>query len=152
MPVLTFDVESYTVLATQSGTTAAGAWRMLSLTSTALGHGIRNHASIYFFENPPGILGIVTNVDQPNFNGLTAYAYCRKADFADWYDMLRNEQPITFQCGYAGPDYDPNTPSRPLSSVQLYTGLPEPPGEGPEDVQALTLTADMLTALRGDTT
>jgi hypothetical protein len=27
MPVLTFDVESYTVLTTQSGTSSGGAWR-----------------------------------------------------------------------------------------------------------------------------
>jgi hypothetical protein len=149
MPVLMFDVESYTVLTTQSGTTPGGAWRNLSLTSTALAHGIRNRASIYFFANPPtGSLGVVVNVDQPNFNGLTAYAYCRKADFADWYDMLRNERPLRFVCAYEGPDYDPNRPARELWWVELLTGQQEPPGEGPEDVQAQLFTRDILDILR----
>jgi hypothetical protein len=148
MPVLTFDVESYTVLTTQSGTSSAGAWRNLALTSTALAHGIRNRASIYFFENPSGTLGVVTNVDQPNYNGLNAYAYSRRADFADWYDMIRNERPMKFSCGYEGPDFDPSKPSRALYWVQLYTGLQEPPGEGPEETQTLTFSADVLNVLK----
>jgi hypothetical protein len=149
MPILTFDVESYTVLTTQSGTTSSGAWRHISLTSTVLAHGIRNRASVYFFENLTGALGVVYNVDQPNFDGQTAYAYCRRADFGDWYDMLRNEQPLKFTYAYAGPDYDPNQPTRELWWVQLYTGLQEPPGEGPEDVQAKLFPADVLDMLRG---
>jgi hypothetical protein len=148
MPIQAFDVESYTVLTTQSGTSSGGAWRNLSLTSTALAHGIRNRASIFFFENPTGTLGVVTNVDQPNYNGLTTYAYCRKADFADWYDMLRNERPMKFSCGYAGPDFDPSKPARELYWVQLYTGLQEPPGEGPEEIQSLTFSADVLDMLK----
>jgi hypothetical protein len=68
----------------------------------------------------------------------------------DWYDLLRNERPLKFSCAYAGPEYDPNKPSRELSWVQLYTGLQEPPGEGPEDVQSLTFSADVLETLRGN--
>lgn len=149
MPSFTFDVESYTVLTTQSGTASMGAWRNISLTSTALAHGIRSRASIYFFEST-GTLGVVTNVDQPNFNGLTVYAYCLKADYDDWYDILRNEQPLKFSCAYAGPDYDPNQPTRQLWNLQLYTGLPEPPGEGSEDVQAKLFPSEVLGMLRGE--
>jgi hypothetical protein len=148
MPILTFDVDSYTVLTTQTGTTSGGAWRHLSLTSTALAHNIRNRAGVFFFENPSSSLGVVVNVDQPNFNGLTAYAYCRKADFPDWYDLLRNERPLRFTCAYAGPDYDPNQSSRELFWVQLYTGQQEPPGEGPEEVQAQLFPTDVLDIMR----
>ena len=48
MPIVTFDVESYTVLTTQSGNSASGAWRNIGLTSPDLSHGIRNRASIFF--------------------------------------------------------------------------------------------------------
>ena len=148
MPSLTFEVESYTVLATQAGNTANGAWRNLYLTSPNLGHGIRSRASVYFFEGGSTTLGVVVNVDQPNYNGLTAYSYCRKADFADWYDMLRNERPVNCTCHYAGPDYDPNQPNRQLSSIQLYTGAQEPPGEGPEGVQSMQLPESVIDFLR----
>jgi hypothetical protein len=147
MPTLTFDVESYSVITTQTGTGTGGAWRMLSLTSAALAHGIRNRASVYFFEAGSTTLGVVTNVDQPNFQGLSVYAYCRKADYHDWYDLLRNEAPLKFSAGYEGPDFDPSKPSRPLYWVQLYTGQPEPPGEGAEAQQKLTLPISILEVL-----
>ena len=146
MPSASFEVESYTVLTTQSGATAAGAWRHLSLTSPDLSHGIRIRVSIYFFPNGSSTLGVVTNVDQPNFNGLSAYAYCHKADFAEWYDMLRNERPLRCLFGYAGPEYDPNQPSRTLHWIQLMTGTQEPPGEGAEEVQSMLFPASILEA------
>jgi hypothetical protein len=150
MPSLIFDVESYTVVTTQVGNTATGSWRNLSLTSTALTHGIRNRASVFFFQNPTTTLGVVLNVDQPNFNGLSVYAYCLKADYDDWYDILRNEQPLKFSCAYAGPDFDPGQPARELFWVQLYTGQQEPPGEGAEEVQAKLFPAEILEKLRGE--
>lgn len=79
MPSISFDIESYTVQTIQSGNTANGGWRHLGLTSPALSHGIRIRASIFFFATPSSTLGVVTNVDQPNFNGIDAYAYCLKA-------------------------------------------------------------------------
>lgn len=144
MPTRTFDVETYTVSTVQSGTTSSGAWRTLTLTSTALAHNIRNRATVFFFDNGSTTLGVVTNVDQPNFNGQSAYAYCRKADFADWYDLLRNEKPLKFTYSYAGPDFDPNQSARDLQWVQMYTGEQEPPGEGPEEVQSLLFPAELL--------
>lgn len=143
MPNLRFDIDTYTVQTTYTGTVAQGTtWRVLTLTSTALAHGIRNRASIYFFESAISSPGVVTNVDQPNFNGLTAYAYARMADFAAWYDILRNEAPLTFSCEYAGPAFDPATPSRTISWFQLFTGQQEPPGEGPDGAStALRLQA-----------
>jgi hypothetical protein len=150
VPVVTFDVESYTVLATQSGNTTSGAWRHIGLRSPDLSHGIRHRASIFFFESGSGTLGVVTNVDQPNFDGLTAYAYFRKPDFAEWYDILRNERPLKCTFAYAGPENDPNQPRRELSWIQLYTGQQEPPGEGPEDVQSKLFSAETLEILRAE--
>ncbi len=145
MPLMTFDIETYTVLSSQSGTTSGGSWRVITLSSTALAHGIRSHASIYFFE-APGSTGVVTNVDQPNANGLTAYAYGRKEDFTVWYDMLRNESPMKFACAFEGAQFDPSRPSRPIYWFQLFTGQEEPPGEGPEASTALRVLALALEA------
>ncbi len=140
MPTLTFDIDTYTVLTSQSGTTSPGSWRTITLTSTALAHGIRSRATVYFFD-APGSPGVITNVDQPNANGLTAYAYGRKEDFAVWYDMLRNESPMKFTCGFDGPAFDPAQATRNVYWFQLHTGQQEPPGEGPEASTALRVLA-----------
>lgn len=151
MPVLTFEIETYTLSAVQAGSTAAsGAYRVLGLTSTALSHGIRDRATIYFLDSPGAGLGSVFNVDQPNFNGRSAIAYCRKAEFAELYDFLRNERPVRFSCYYDGPEFDPSKPSRSIFNWQLYTGQPEPPGEGPEGVLALQARALATASAGGD--
>jgi hypothetical protein len=74
----------------------------------------------------------------------------RLRDFAEWYDILRNEKPLKCAFAYSGPDYDPNQPSRQLYWIQLYTGQPEPPGEGPEEVQARLFSGETLAMLRGE--
>jgi hypothetical protein len=122
-------------------------WRVITLTSPERITGGQNRATVYFFVNPTG-LGTVTNVDQPNINGHTASVGCRKEDFAEWYDILRNEAPLKLAYGYSGAEFDPSQPTRQLTWVQLYTGQPEPPGEGPEDVQAHTHPAQVLEVLR----
>jgi hypothetical protein len=152
MPTVTFDVESYTIITTQSGSSSSGAWRHIGLTSPALSHGIRHRAWVYFFTSGSSTLGVVTNVDQPNFNGLSAHAYCFKADFAEWYDILRNEKPLKCSYGYAGPEFDPNQANRALYWIQLYTGQPEPPGEGPEGVQSMLFPTHILHMLEAEQT
>jgi hypothetical protein len=113
-------------------------------------NGLGNRAYVYFGEVPTNILGVVTNVDQPNFDGLTAYAFLRRPDFAEWYDILRNEKPLSCFSSYAGPEYAPNQPNRVLNRIELYTGQPEPPGEGAEEVQANLFPAEILAVLRGE--
>lgn len=133
-----FDVESYTVAAIQRGLEPSGAYRKVTLTSPALAHGIRNRASIYFFHTSDShqTMGVVSNVDQLNYDGHLVFAYLWKDDFADWYDILRNEQPLKFRYFYEGEgSYDPDQPRRSLKRVWLYTGLPEPPGEGEDDLE-----------------
>jgi hypothetical protein len=142
--VAEFEVESYMVATQQSGPDLARAARRITLTSPALTHGIRPSASIFFSDIPRTRLGFVVNVDQLNFQGHRVLARLAKDDFADWYDILRNEQPLRFLYRYDGEgSIDPSQSRRELFRVRLYTGLPEPPGEGEDDVlQALLLKED----------
>jgi hypothetical protein len=146
--VASFDVESYTVVLTQIGNEVPGAWRSLTLTSPETPHSGRHHASIFFFSDlSPGMFGRVSNVDQLNFQGHEVRVFLLKADFAAWYDVLRNERPLKFDYAYDD-RHDPSRPTRELFWVQLHTGRPEPPGEGPEDLQAMLFPADALGPLR----
>jgi hypothetical protein len=130
-----FEIEAYTVAVTQRGVNPAE--RRVTLTSVALDHGIRNRASLYFTEQPVSSrLGWVSNVDQPNFNGLAFFAYLRKSDYADIYDVLRNERPVRFYYYYDPPGFNPAAPMIDLTVLWIHTG-PEPLGEGPVDVSQL---------------
>jgi hypothetical protein len=142
--VAEFEVESYMVATVQSGPDSPGASRRITLTSTALTHGIRPSASIFFSDIPRTRLGVVVNVDQLNFQGHRVFARLWKGDFAAWYDILRNEQPLRFRYRYDGEgSIDPSQSMRELFTVRLYTGLPEPPGEGEDDdLQALVFKED----------
>jgi hypothetical protein len=126
---------------------STGSWRFLGLTSPALAHGIRTFAGVYFFESQVTTSGVITNVDQPNFNGQRAYASCRLFDFAQWYDILRNERPLRCVYAYDGPEFDPSQPTRSLYWIQLTTAEPEPPGEGPEAVERSMFSSDVLKML-----
>lgn len=136
MPIRTFDIETYFAFTTQRGTGSVGAWRALRVTSPVLTHGIQHRATLYFFASEAQSPGLVMNVDQPNYQGQTVYAFCRKPDFREWYDILRNEAPLKLSYAYSGSDFDPSDPTRDLFWVEMFTGSPEPPGEGPEEVLA----------------
>jgi hypothetical protein len=132
MPSDSFELETYSVLTSHGG--GGLTYRALGLVSKPLAHGIRPMATLYYMESPPAHAGWVHNVDQPNFNGQAVYAYSRLTNFADVYDIVRSEKPISVSYFYAGPDFDPSQPVRSLSFIQVYTGLAEPPGEGPKDM------------------
>ena len=51
-----------------------------------------------------------------------------------WYDILRNEAPLNLQYSYEDGGFDQDQPTRQLTEIKLFTGLQEPPGEGPEDL------------------
>jgi hypothetical protein len=139
--VAEFEVESYTVATVQVDPGPPGASRTITLTSPALTHGIRTSASIYFLDSQHTTIGVVLNVDKLNYEGHRVLVRVGKDDFADWYDILRNEQPLKFRYRYDGEgSYDPDRPRRRLFTVRLYTGLPEPPGEGEDGLQALFTT------------
>jgi hypothetical protein len=134
-----FDIKEYTVLCSQtSAPSVVNSYRALTLTSVALFHNIRNRATLYFFEPPPENLGLVTNVDQPNLNGHQIYAFLRKSDYAEVYDVLRSEKPVRLTYFYSPSEFNAQQSTRTLLSVQVGTG-DEPPGEGPEDVSPVEL-------------
>jgi hypothetical protein len=133
VPTGTFDIASYTVAARQFGATSEGSSRRITLAGTVLTHGIQHDASIYFREAGIENLGVVSNVDQPNFEGHHITAIIRMEDFEDWYDLLRSESPLRLLYSYEGRDFDPERPRRRLEVIQLFTGLPELPGEGPAE-------------------
>jgi hypothetical protein len=133
------------------GVSARGSWRDIGLVSPDLAHGIRHQAFVRLFEGGARELGVVTNVDQLNYDGHSIYAFGRKEDFPVWYDMLRNEAPVRFRYEYEGEENDPNRPVRRLRNIVLFTGLPEPPGEGPEEVAANLFPEEVLAVLRNST-
>jgi hypothetical protein len=87
-----------------------------------------------------GIIGFYTYWD--NWTGLpivghydaspptkSVAGYFPLVEFPVWYDILRNERPVSLE-------YEPASPvgtSHPLTKLALITGL-EMPGEGPADV------------------
>lgn len=53
MPILTMDVESFTVGTTQSGVSSSGSWRYVTMASPDLSHGIHNRAKSISSTVPP---------------------------------------------------------------------------------------------------
>ena len=102
-----------------------------------------------FFRGAQATSGIVQNVHQLNFDGLTAHAFCVLADFPVWYDVLRNERPLTCTFRWAGPDNDPSQPTRDLEGINIRTGE-EPPGEGSDGLALDLFPAGIIKALRGE--
>ena len=99
------------------------------MVSSDLSHGIRSRASIYFCAGPQQ-LGVVTNVDQPNYNGLTAYAYCFKTDFAERHYFLRTSDRSSASSDTRGkPDYgsEQAIPCELNWIPAIAPGAPEPP-------------------------
>ncbi len=133
-----FQIESYTVSASlgRSGVGTTLSERVLRFTSVSYAHCIRNHAVAWFLSNPgAGFLGQVYNVDQPNFSGHTIYGFASLPEFAEWYDIVRSEKPLTYIYGYDGEGtFDSAHPTRQLNYFQITTGSAEPIGEGPADV------------------
>jgi hypothetical protein len=135
-----FQIEDYRVNAWRGQGSSV---RLIQITSVALAHGIRHRAAIYFVDSPPATLGFVSNVDQPNFNGYYAVANWHKSDFAEIYDVLRSELPVSFLFFYTPPGYDPNDPNRDLTFTWFYTG-DEPVGEGPAEPVSVVSILDPL--------
>jgi hypothetical protein len=134
VPLVDFDIESYVVRISHPATRPS--FRKITLTGPALDHGIRIHAVVGFYDDPPEQFGIVRNVNPMDYIGHNVHAWLPKVDFNDWYDVLRNEAPLLLQYRYDPDAYDvehfPYT--RKLTFISLFTGSDEPPGEGPDDL------------------
>lgn len=128
--LMDIEVQSYGVVV-NSGT-GGQEWRALALMGPAPepGHHRSGRHQVYIEfkwvpNEAPTSAGSVTDL---NTTQTTIKAYCYKHDFADWYDMLRNEAPVLFRCEYQ--DARPGQTARDLNWVQLRSGSVEPPGEG----------------------
>jgi hypothetical protein len=128
--LLDIEVDSYGVIA-NSGTGQAE-WRALSLMSAPPAGGRhragRHHVYIEFSWTPGTAQGRAGTITEVNTTHTDVKAFCCKQDFADWYDILRNEAPVRFRCEYK--DAQPGQVERNVNWVQLCSGSTEPPGEG----------------------
>ena len=131
MATVSFEIDNYRVVALQSGPIAVKDRRILVVESPELPNG-RDRLYLYFVEDPASYVSRVFPGSQPELGGLQGTAFCFKADFAGWDDILRNERPLSCAVSYPDPEPGSTEPSQLLAEVQLYTSFYEPPGEGPE--------------------
>ena len=147
MPTATIPIETYTVRVARN---TSSEFARITLSGPVLTHGIQNTATLYFSANYDQLNGFVANVGGLNFNGIHVIAQIPFQDFAQMYDLLRNEAPVQLYYTYG----TSATTTKPLNLVSLETGN-EPPGEGPEDDDAVEssirafLAANTLTLGKG---
>lgn len=132
MPAGTIPIEKYTVRVARS--TASPSAR-ITISGPVLAHGIQNTATLYFFPSYTALNGWATNVGGLNYDGIDVLAQIPFADFDRMYDLLRNEAPVQLYYSYG----TSGSTTKPLTVVALETGN-EPPGEGPEDADAVEQT------------
>ena len=131
MPGGDFELDSYSVGTSQY---TGSSYRTLRLTSVTQYHGITPEATMFFGTWAPGMaFGWVLNVNVLAYVGHSIFTYLPLGEYRDIYDLVRSEKPLRFNYFYEEPP-DPSTHIARLTQAQVYTGLPEPPGEGPRDV------------------
>ena len=139
MPTATIPIETYTVRVARNTSVP---FARITLTGPVLSHGIQNKATLYFFPTYTSFNGWASNVGGLNFDGIRVLATIPYADFAQMYDLLRNEAPVQLSYTYGSS----TTTTKPLSLVSLETGN-EPPGEGPEDEDSVEQAIHAFLAL-----
>jgi hypothetical protein len=132
MPAGTIPIETYTVRVARNTATPSA---RITITGPVLAHGIQNTATLYFFPSYAELNGWAINVGGLNFDGIDVLAQIPFADFDRMYDLLRNEAPVQLYYSYGSS----SSTTKPLSFLALETG-DEPPGEGPEDADAVEST------------
>jgi hypothetical protein len=137
MPLTSFAVERYRLIIEQFGPVVTlGDRRILILEGPEFPSGRPCRIHVYFETDPAPpthVSKVWLNDDDPD-RGVSSTVFCYKRDYAEWYDVLRNERPITCGLSYDHSPTDPEDPEWYLLGIQLYTSLTEPPGEGPEDL------------------
>lgn len=128
-----FQIQTYTLRVARNTSVP---FARIRLSSPVLTHGITNDATLYYFPAYSELGGRVRNVNGLNFDGLSVFAQIPYGDFERHYEVLRSEAPLSLVFYYGSG----STTTRPLTYVAFETG-DEPPGEGPEDVDALMATA-----------
>jgi hypothetical protein len=134
-------VESYTVRVARNTSTQ---FARIEIAGPVLAHGIQSSATLYFFPTYPELAGWALNVGGLNFDGIHVIGQVPFADFDRWYDLLRNESPVQLYYTYGASD----STTKPLQLVALETGN-EPPGEGPQDEDAVGAAIHHLLAATG---
>lgn len=129
MPTATIPIETYTVRVARNTSVE---FARITIAGPVLAHGIQNTATLYYFPGYTELNGWATNVGGLNFDGIHVIAQIPFTDFAQMYDLLRNEAPVQLYYTYGAS----TTTTKPLNLVSLETGN-EPPGEGPEDQDAV---------------
>jgi len=129
MPTATIPIETYTVRVARNTVTE---FARITISGPVLAHGIQNKATLYFSATYNQLAGFAANVGGLNFDGIHVIAQIPFQDFAQMYDLLRNEAPVQLYYTYG----TSTTTTKPLNLVSLETGN-EPPGEGPEDDDAV---------------
>jgi hypothetical protein len=133
-----FPIERYTVRVARNRSVP---FARINLSGPVLAHGIQNSASLYFFPTYTGLNGAVRNVGGLNFDGISVFAQIPFEDFDRMYDELRNEAPLTLYYTYG----TSTSTTKPLNLVAIDSG-DEPPGEGPEDADAVEALFSSLTS------
>jgi len=127
-----FVVDSYAVLAQRSRIHAGVEdSRLLNLFSSELANGTSN-VTIWFVENDEANGMVVFPGADPDNGGAQAIVSASKDDFADWYDIVRNERPISVLVTYDDAIAGSSPDSHQVIAVSIITAITEPPGEGPE--------------------
>jgi hypothetical protein len=130
-----FEVETYRVVTMQSGPIVTlGDRRLLVLDGPEIPSGKPSGVYLYFMENPDPnsyVSKVAPNTENPD-RGVASTIWCYKRDFAEWYDILRNERPLYCAISYNRHPTEPEDPDWYMIEIQMYTGRSEPPGEGPE--------------------
>ncbi len=140
MPTATMPIESYTVHVARNTSTQ---FTRLTLAGPVLAHGIQNRATLYFFPSYAELSGWALNVGGLNFDGIHVFAQVPFGDFARMYDVLRGEAPVSLYYTYG----TSTTTTKPLNLVAIQSG-DEPPGDGPEDEDAVESSISALLKAR----
>jgi hypothetical protein len=144
---VSFTVASYAALAQRSRIrSGVEDSRLLNLLSGQLSNGL-SQVTIWFSENDETYGMVVFPGVDPDNGGVQATISAPKDDFAVWYDIVRNEQPINVVVTYDDAVVGSSPDSRQVTSVAIITAISEPPGEGPEGfLQRVTAQRDANTS------
>lgn len=125
----TIPVETFTVRVARN---TSGPFARLTIAGPVLTHGIQSSATLHFFPSTTALVGWVLHADGTTGAGVEIFAQLPFSDFTRMYDLLRAEAPLWLAYTHrSGP-----TTTKPLSTIALESGS-EPPGEGPQDAEAV---------------
>ena len=136
----TIPVESYTVRVARN---TSGPFARMTIAGPVLTHGLWSTATLYFLPSTTALTGWVLGVGGTGGAAIDILAQLQFSDFDRLYDLVRAETPLWLAYSH-GPS---TTTTKPLSYLAVESGT-EPPGDGPEDADAVTRSFDEAIRLR----